>query len=117
MKKILALIIAFAMVFALAACGAQNNASNENANKPEEVKALTYSEYLAAGDEAAVVIEGYVQVFAYSKAYGNVSMFIQDDDGAYYAFRAVCSEDQAAALAAAPAVPLRAPMHRQQLRL
>ena len=90
MKRIITVLLVMSLVLGLAACGQQNN---NNSSGP---KAMTYEEYMAAADEAKVVIEGYVQVYAYSAQYNNVNMFIMDDNGgAYYAYRADCSADQA----------------------
>ena len=95
MKKLITLLLVIAMVIGLAACGQQNN-NNSNTGP----KAMTYEEYMAAADEAKVVIEGYVQAYAYSSQYNNVSLFIMDDaGGAYYAYRADCSAEQAKKLA------------------
>ena len=108
MKKAALLIIISVLVFALAACAADpvpSNNSNNSANtdnstvKPEDVAAMKYSEYMAAAENSNVVIEGYVQKYAYNKEYHKVSMFICDDDGAYYAYGAACSEEQASKLA------------------
>ena len=107
MKKLLLLILAFVLVFAMAACSGgsapANNTNTDNSSntiKPEDVASMSYAEYMAAGDGANVVIEGYVQKYALNKDFHNVSMFIQDEDGgSYYAYRAVCSDEQAAELA------------------
>ena len=109
MKKLLLLILALVMAIALAACSQgsspannTNNADNSGSNtiKPEDVAAMSYNDYMAAAEGANVVIEGYVQKFAYNRDFHYVSMFIRDDNGGvYYAYHAVCSEDQAAKLA------------------
>ena len=91
MKKVLSVLLVLAMVFGLAACGGKKN--------EDTVKAMTYQEYMAAAEEAKVVVEGYLQGYAYSSQYNNVSMFIQDDNGAYYAYRADCTAEQAKSLA------------------
>ena len=94
MKKIITVLLVMAMVLGLAACGQKNN------NNSAGPTAMTYEEYMAAADEAKVVIEGYVQVYAYSAQYNNVNMFIMDEKGgAYYAYRADCSQEQAKQLA------------------
>ncbi|MBQ0126212.1 MAG: hypothetical protein KBS59_07835 [Clostridiales bacterium] len=93
MKKIVAFILVACMMLVLASCG----------NAPDTEKGegvMTYAEYMAAAEEAAVVVEGYVQGFAFSEAYGNASFFIQDADGAYYVYRMPCTADDAAKLVA-----------------
>ncbi len=89
-KKLIIVIVLLSL--ALASC------APSPANNTVTVKAMTYAEYAAASDNAKVVIEGYVQAFAYNAAYNSVNMFIQDDDGAYYAYRAVCDAVKAKSL-------------------
>ena len=106
MKKLILLILAFVLVFAMAACSSgpvpANNTNTDNSSntiRPEDVSAMSYAEYIAAGEGANVVIEGYVQKYALNRDFHNVSMFIQDENGgSYYAYRAVCSDEQAAKL-------------------
>ena len=93
MKKVFAIVLAAVMALAMIGCGK----SSEDINKKSD-GVLTFAEYSEKAADDDVVIEGYVQAYAYNAEYGNVNMFIQDGDGAYYAYRAVCSEDQAKSL-------------------
>ena len=106
MKKILALILALTMVFAMAACGAKDTGTTpETPETPEtpstpvaDVKSegvMTYAEYDAAALESSVVIEAYVQgKQAYSTEYGNTSIYAQDSDGAYFIYRMPCTQEE-----------------------
>lgn len=56
---------------------------------------LTYAEYLAAEVDKPVVIEGFLQAkYEYSEQYGNTSLYLADDDGAYFVYRWVCTKEQ-----------------------
>ena len=123
MKKI-SLLLAVIMVVALfAACGkdptpevitpAATTAATDPATEPAteattteetpvEVDGKTKSEgvmdyatFMAAEAKADVVIEGFVQAkFEYSTAYGNASLYLADDDGAYFVYRWKCTEEE-----------------------
>lgn len=102
MKKLIALLLALSMVFAMVACGEKapetKEPENEAAAGPDTVKSegvMTYAEYAAAALEANVVIEAYVQgKQAYSAQYGNTSIYAQDADGAYFIYRLPCTQEE-----------------------
>ena len=88
MKKILALVMALALVVCAAVALA------------EEVKVLTHEEYLAyvapEGDEEAapITVETYVQ--AHQSWWDNkVSVYAQSEDGAYFIYNMTCSQEDA----------------------
>ncbi len=94
MKKILAILLTLTFVFALTSCGASDPAA-----KSEGV--MTYAEYAAAALDTEVVIEGYVQAtqgwwFDDSVGHGKITAYLQDPDGAYFAYELNCDEDTAA---------------------
>ena len=62
-----------------------------------EVKVLTHAEYLAAENDTEVVIESYVQDH---QAWwdGKVTVYLQNDHEAYFAYELKCSEEEAAKL-------------------
>ena len=124
MKKVLSILLVLAMVFALAACGtpanntantnsgtnASNNAgsntnnaagsnASENTNTADGPKSVTYAEFAAAKADSDIVVEGYLQGWAYSSQYGNAGLFIMNDDGNFYAYRAKCDDATAAKFA------------------
>ncbi len=117
MKKLLAMILALVMIFALAACGktaapaaapAASEAPAEAAAPAEEAPAeeapeevpveeepvMTHEEFMMAELETEVVVEGYISsVYTYSEEYGNTSFFMQADDGAYFVYRIPCTAE------------------------
>lgn len=91
MKKLTAVLMAALMVFSLVACG-----GNEDVNAKSE-GTMTYAEYDAAAVETEVVIEAYVQ--AKQSWWDNTAtVYLQDGDGAYFAYNMACSEEDYAKL-------------------
>lgn len=91
MKKLTAVLMAALMVFGLVACG-----GNEDVNAKSE-GTMTYAEYDAAAVETEVVIEAYVQ--AKQSWWDNTAtVYLQDGDGAYFAYNMACSEEDYAKL-------------------
>jgi len=115
MKKIIALLLALVMVFAMVACGEKPTDANdvnadvnadvnqENEQTPEipaDVKSegvMTYEQYIAAEMESAVVIEAYVQA-TQSWYQDAIIVYAQDHDGGYLIYKMACSEADAAKL-------------------
>ena len=124
-KKTLALTMALSLVLSLAACGNSNAdvaaestaaatteaatteaASTEAATTEATTEAvadgksegvMTYEEYVAADLDSEVVIEAYVQ--AKQSWWGNkATLYTQDQDGAYFIYNSVCSEEDYAKL-------------------
>ena len=117
MKKLLAMILALVMIFALAACGktaapaaapAASEAPAEAAAPAEEAPAeeapeeiieeaepvMTHEEFMMADMDSEVVVEGYISaVQQFSEEYGNTSFFMQADDGAYFVYRIPCTAE------------------------
>ncbi len=91
MKKLTALLMAALMVFGLVACGedVDINAKFEGT--------MTYAEYDAAAVETQVVIEAYVQG-KQSWWDNTATVYLQDGDGAYFAYNMACSEEDYAKL-------------------
>lgn len=89
MKKVLALILAVFMAFALVACGTET-ATDDPSVKSEGV--MKYSEYVAANEGDDVVIEGYVQN-KQSWWDNKASLYLADKDGAYFVYNAACTEE------------------------
>ena len=127
MKKILALLLALVMVFALAACGQQAAPAEKPAEEPaapaeepaaetpveeapaeepaeapaEEapVEVMSYANFMAAEVDDPVVIEAYVQAKqAYASDWSNTSVYLADQDGAYFAYRLACTQEEYDAL-------------------
>ena len=90
MKKIFALTLAVLMIFSLAACAKKEK-------KDDGVKVMSYAEYDAAAMDAEVVIECYEQ--AHQSWWDNkITVYAQDEDGAYFIYEMACSEEDAAKL-------------------
>ena len=93
MKKLFAMLLALAMVFALAAC------SNEPEFDPNEKSegVMTYAEYDAAALDAQVVVEAFVQA-TQSWWDNKITVYAQDGTGGYFFYELACSEADAAKL-------------------
>lgn len=124
-KKTLALTMALSLVLSLAACGNSNAdvaaestaaatteaatteaASTEAATTEAATEAvadeksegvMTYEEYVAADLDSEVVIEAYVQA-KQSWRPNKATLYTQDQDGAYFIYNSVCSEEDYAKL-------------------
>lgn len=85
MKKFTALLMAVLMVLSCVACGGK-----EDVNAKSE-GTMTYAEYDAAAVDAKVVVEAYVQG---KQAWwdNTATVYLQDGDGAYFAYNMACSE-------------------------
>ena len=58
-------------------------------------KITSYADYEEAKDEDPVVIEAFVQdKQIYSAQYGNTSLYLQDEDGAYFVYRWACTQEE-----------------------
>lgn len=99
MKKVLAIALVLVMVFSMVACG-KEEVKEPQVDFTKSAGTMTYDEYVAAAEGTTVVIEGFVQAAAYNSKYGNVNLFVQDDKGAYYVYRAACDDALAAKLVA-----------------
>ena len=120
MKKFAAFLLAFLMVLGCVACGGKNNADPTPTTAPtaapteapttapteapaateapeattapvEEVKVMSYADYAAAAIDDEVVIEAYVQA-KQSWWQDTATVYLQDEDGAYFCYNMACSE-------------------------
>ena len=108
MKKLIALLLVLVMVMSMAACGektdktegTKNNteaATNNTEAKKPEVTGMTYDEYMAAELKTDVEVVTYVQ--AKQGWWDNkITVYCQSKDGAYFAYKMVCTEADAAKL-------------------
>ncbi len=115
------------MVLGLAACAGTGNSSTSepesstsapesSTSEPEtstsapesstdETTVMTYAEYVAAAIDDQVVIEAYVQAtqswwFDSNAGHGKISVYAQDNDGAYFIYEMKCDEADAPNLTA-----------------
>ena len=92
MKKVIALLLACVLAFAMVACGG-------GADKPD-VKGegvMTYAEYAAAALDTEVTIEAYVQAkqgWWEKDGQGVVTVYTQDADGAYFLYEMPCTAEE-----------------------
>ena len=86
MKKLIAVMLALVLTFALVACTGKDDP------KVKSEGVMTYSEYAAAELQSEVVIEAYVQGKQswYKDA---ATLYLQDADGAYLVYNLACSQD------------------------
>ena len=86
MKKLMTLVLAVVMALSLFAFAAA-----------DEVAVMTYEEYAAAELDTEVNIETYVQA-SQSWWENQITLYTQDEDGAYFIYNCACSEEDAAKL-------------------
>ena len=114
MKKILAFALVCVLALALVACGETavetteavvetTEAPVETTAAPVETEAavavMSYAEYDAAELDTPVVIEAYVQA-TQSWWDNKITVYVADEDGAYFIYEMACSEEDAAKLTA-----------------
>lgn len=102
MKKYFALMLAAVLTFSIAGCGdsdKQSGSSGEVSQESDEKSegVMTHAEYVAAEDDAPVVIETYVQD-KQSWWQDKATIYTQDRDGAYFIYEMTCSEEDYAKL-------------------
>ncbi|MBQ8207760.1 MAG: hypothetical protein IJZ89_03390 [Clostridia bacterium] len=114
MKKFLVMLLALTLMLALVACGGNGDANDTDTNAlsdtevdtaedtaadttGDDVAVMSYADYVAAELDAPVVIEAYVQ--AKQSWWDNkATIYTQDQDGAYFIYEMVCSEEDYAKL-------------------
>ena len=63
-------------------------------SEAESVEVMSYDEYMAAAVDDAVTIQAYVQAKqSYYAEQGTATVYLQDQDGAYFAYDAACSQE------------------------
>ena len=105
MKKVLAVIMALAMVFAITACGNKEKPAEEPAEEAEEEAAeeaaegvMSYADYIAAPLDSEVTVETYVQA---KQGFweDSATIYTQDEDGAYFIYSMPCIQEEYDAMA------------------
>lgn len=113
MKKFAAILLALCMVLSMAACGGNveetkgttaattevTTEATTEATSGETSDVMTHEEYMAAEADAPVCIEAYVQG---TQSWWNdqISVYAEDENGGYFIYNMVCSEEDAAKLTA-----------------
>jgi len=113
MKKLIAILLVLSFVFALSACGKKNEDNKKTEPQTTETTAeptgteatttekaegvMSYAEYAAAELESEVCVDVYVQA-TQSWWDNKITVYAQDEDGAYFIYEMTCSEEDAAKL-------------------
>ena len=111
MKKLCVALMSLFMVLSLSACGGNDKPQEPTTtpvptetSEPSETvepidasKVMSHEEYMAAELESLVTVEAYVQ--GHQSWWDNkVTVYAQDQDGAYFFYNLACSEEDAAKL-------------------
>ena len=126
MKKLIAILLMLVFVVSAVACGNNDPVAEdttvadttveettvedttEEETTVEEVVddgVMSYEEFAAADLETEVVIIGYVQgAQKYAEEYGNTSLYLQYEDGAYFVYRLACTAEEYALFTVGTAV-------------
>ena len=119
MKKYIALLLVLIMALSFAACAPAETPStpavtptvtptpeqtpDTPADTPEAVTVMSHAEYIAAPMDSQVVVECYVQ--GHQSWWDNkITVYAQDEDGAYFLYEMACSEEDAAKLTPGTAI-------------
>ena len=114
MKKLIALMLVLTVACAFAACSGDTTPSTEPSVQTTEpsvettapvsdVTVQSYADFVAAETDAKVCVESYVQAnqswwFDDEAGHGKVTIYLQDAEGAYFAYEVNCTEEVAAQL-------------------
>ena len=111
MKKIIAMLMVFAAVFALVSCTpAENDVTGENetdvvtdnvenTDEPadtEETAVMTYEQFASAELETPVTVETYIQAkqgWREKDGVGVATFYTQNEEGAYFIYEMPCSKE------------------------
>ena len=102
MKKLIAILLTLVLVLSFAACKKAEEpktdtpAGDTTPETPAE-PAMTWAEFQAAELDSEVTVECYVQ--AHQSWWDNkITVYAQDEDGAYFLYEMACAEEDAAEL-------------------
>ncbi len=124
MKKILAMLLALGMVASFAACGDDANDGEDTsadttvaedttvedttvADDEADASVMSYADYVAAELDSEVTIDAYVQAtqaWWENEGQGVITVYAQDEDGAYFLYEMKCSEEDSAKLVPGTAI-------------
>lgn len=101
MKKIIAMLLVLTTVLAFAGCTGNENPTT-TAGAPE-VNVMTHAEFMAATVDTECVVEFYVQAtqgwwFDNEANHGKITIYGQTEEGGYFSYETVCTEEEAAQL-------------------
>ena len=99
-KKLAMILLSVLLVFALVGCG-DSKAPAEEApadEAPAEFpEVMSYEEFMAADVDTPVTVETYVQAkqgWWEKDGKGVITLYTQNEDGAYFLYNAACSEEE-----------------------
>jgi len=110
MNKVLSILFAAAVLSVLASCSksritadkntvsdkaAKNNAAvstEENSVSEKSVDPVTHDGFMRAKAGADIIVEGYLQAWTYDTQNGYAGLFIMNDEGSFYAYKARCDD-------------------------
>ena len=100
MKKLLIMLLVLVMLISVVACDGKGNGNETSGDETTgggdvTPTALSYAEYIAAEEGAKVTIEAYVQA-TQGWWENKITVYLQDKDGAYFAYELACAEEDAA---------------------
>ena len=107
MKKLLAFALIFVLAFTFVAC----TQPGDVVDTPDTPAVMSYAEFVAAPMESAVVVETYVQA-TQSWWDNKITVYTQNEEGAYFLYEMACSEEDAAKLV--PGTKIRVSGHKTQ---
>ena len=70
------------------------NGLNPHINYIEKIQFVDHAGYVAAEKGELIIFEAYVQQKQIYNAWGNTSLYLQDEDGGYFVYRWYCSEEE-----------------------
>ena len=98
MKKLIAMLLVMALALTFVACGEEATPETTEATEAAPT-VMSYAEFMAAAIDDQVCIEAYVQA-TQSWWDNKITVYAQDQDGAYFLYELACSEEDAAKLKA-----------------
>ncbi len=111
MKKLIALLLVLTLAATFVACGNQpaadptdgtTEATDEaTTGSDDTVAVMTYAEFMAAETDSKVCIESNIQAnqaWWDDNGQGKVTLYLQDAEGAYFAYEVACTEEESAKL-------------------
>jgi len=108
LTKVLTLVFSLMMALVLVACKTTTAAKTTASTTTEEVQYVkcNHQAFIEAKDDTPVEIEAYVQ--ACQGWWDNkITIYLQDEDGGYFAYNVLCSETDAAKLTAGTKIRIK----------
>lgn len=102
MKKLITILLCMILAVSCGACALDGADGTENTEETRDpIQALTHDEYVAVGEGERVIVEAYVQAaqsWWNKDDRGAITVYAQDENGGYFIYEMICSEEDAAEL-------------------